>query len=66
MSSDNEEVLDFIAMQLSELIELQQQNAEMRAALEAFVEAWEKSHQLEKTDVAFRMAQQALAQVKED
>ena len=29
-------------------------------ACSAFVEAWEKSHQLEKTDVALRMAKSAL------
>jgi cell division septum initiation protein DivIVA len=46
---------------------LEKQNAELRAriaelesALQAFVEAWEKSHQLEKTDVALRMARKAL------
>ncbi len=31
------------------------------ATCEAFVEAWEKSLQLEKTDVALRMAKQAIA-----
>lgn len=35
-------------------------HASMIEALKAFVEAWEKSHQLEKTDVALRMARKAL------
>lgn len=39
---------------------------ELLAACEAFVEAWEKSHQLEKTDVAYRMAVDALARARAD
>ena len=34
---------------------------ELLAACKAFVEAWEKSHQLEKTDVALKMAKEAIA-----
>ncbi|KKN89722.1 hypothetical protein LCGC14_0235680 [marine sediment metagenome] len=34
-------------------------------ACEAFVKAWEKSHQLEKTDVAMRKARIAIALAKE-
>ncbi len=34
---------------------------ELLAACKAFVEAWEKSHQLEKTDVALGMARAAIA-----
>lgn len=34
---------------------------QLLAACQAFVAAWEKSGQLEKTDVALRMARQALA-----
>ena len=37
---------------------------DLLAACEAFVEAWEKSHQLEKTDVAVRMAKEAIAKAK--
>ena len=37
---------------------------ELLAACEAFVEAWEKSLQLEKTDVALRMAKSAIADAK--
>lgn len=33
---------------------------ELLEALKAFVKAWDKSHQLEKTDVAFRMARAAI------
>lgn len=33
---------------------------DLLAACQAFVEAWEKSHQLEKTDIALRMAKQAI------
>ena len=40
--------------------ELQAENERLRAACLAFVEAWEKSHQLEKTDVALRLAKAAL------
>jgi len=39
---------------------------EMLAACEAFVVAWEKSHQLEKTDVAMRMARIAIAKARCD
>ena len=37
---------------------------ELLAACEAFVEAWEKCLQLEKTDVALQMAKAAIAKVK--
>lgn len=36
----------------------------MLEALEAFIKAWDKSHQLEKTDVARRLAEKAIAQAK--
>ena len=34
---------------------------ELLAACQAFVEAWQKSSQLEKTDIALRMAEKAIA-----
>lgn len=37
---------------------------ELLKACEAFVIAWEKSHQLEKTDVALKLAKQAIANAK--
>lgn len=37
---------------------------ELLEACEAFVEAWEKCLQLEKTDVALRMAKDAIAKAK--
>ena len=37
---------------------------DLLAACHAFVEAWEKSLQLEKTDVALRMAKQAIAKAQ--
>lgn len=43
--------------------QIEEKNAQitkLRDALTAFVEAWEKSHQLEKTDVALRLARAAL------
>lgn len=39
-------------------------NADLLAACRAFVEAWEKSLQLEKTDVALRMAKAAIAKAE--
>ena len=54
-----------------EIIDLQRENQDLRliqkallAACEAFVEAWEKCLQLEKTDVALQMAKAAIAKVK--
>ncbi len=37
---------------------------EMLSACYAFVEAWERSHQLEKTDCAIRMARIAIAKAE--
>lgn len=37
---------------------------EMIEALEAFITAWEQSRQLEKTDVALRLAKAAIAKVR--
>ena len=37
---------------------------DMLEALEAFAEAWEKSHQLEKTDLALRKANDALRKAR--
>ena len=39
---------------------------EMVEALRAFVEAWEKSHQLVKTDVAHRKARAVLAKLDQE
>jgi hypothetical protein len=38
--------------------------SDLLEACKAFVEAWEKSHQLEKTDVALRLSQDAIAKVE--
>lgn len=40
-------------------------NAALLDAAEAFVTAWKKSHQLEKTDVALRKAESAIALAQE-
>lgn len=37
---------------------------DLLAACEAFIEAWDKSHQLEKTDVAMRLARAAITRAK--
>ena len=44
--------------------DLQGQYEGLLAACKAFVEVWEKSHQLEKTDVALRMAKEAIARAE--
>jgi len=46
------------------LVELRQQRDDLLEACEAFVVAWEKSLQLEKTDVALRMAKAAIAKAR--
>lgn len=43
---------------------LHESAAELLAACEAFITAWEKSLQLEKTDVALRMAKLARAKAR--
>lgn len=65
---------DILALMIAELERLWPENERLQAeidrlravneqlveACQAFVTAWEKSHQLEKTDVALRMAKAAL------
>ncbi len=72
MSTDNEEVLDFIDMQLSELVELQKTNADLVAAFEAIDKILSSQQGLDYTywsqaekDI-HELAKQTLAQVKED
>ena len=49
---------------MKEFFDLIAASPDLLAACEAFVEAWEKSHQLEKTDVVVRMAKEAIAKAK--
>ena len=43
---------------------LRQQRDKLAEACRAFVTAWERSHQLEKTDLAIRLAHAALASIE--
>jgi hypothetical protein len=42
---------------------LRESHERLRVACESFVVAWDKSHQLEKTEVAMRLARAALSQM---
>ena len=59
-----EQMAHFIKEQSKQLTAAEQRAERLAVAGRAFVEAWEKCHQLEKTDVAYRLMVDALADNK--